>query len=176
MTGIPKSTLETESKGDKPPHRVLALFDRKTGKSKLLQDKLPDSMLWARDGRHLVVVNVSSNAIADGTHHYDADISLIDSISLQNKNVTILHATDISGASRGKLTPTFQPMKITKDGKFLLMRVSNYTGYDNPFFKETAFLDAIDLTNGKVYKVATINDPGGRVIGWDWHDLSTPAQ
>ncbi|MEO6907543.1 MAG: hypothetical protein ABI210_06595 [Abditibacteriaceae bacterium] len=59
MPGISKSTLDAESKGDNPPHQVLAMFDRKTDKSKLVQDNLPDFMLWTQNGKQLITVTSS---------------------------------------------------------------------------------------------------------------------
>ncbi|MEO6907542.1 MAG: hypothetical protein ABI210_06590 [Abditibacteriaceae bacterium] len=175
MEGVPESTLKAESKGDNPPHRVLAIFDRKTGKSKLAMDMQPYSMLWSHDGKNLIVLKVTGETEEDSSYNGTGDIIIIDTTTMQSKQIATLNASDYEPASRDFLSPEFDLSQITNDGRYLLVKKSDYIGSTSAFFHERKTFIAIELKTGQAQTFAQVDNDAGRIIGWDWHDMSTPS-
>jgi len=149
MEDVPESVLEAESKDDKVPHRVLAIFDHQTSKGKLAMDTQPYSMLWTHDGKTLIALQVTGETEADNSYEVEGDIIAIDTLTLKRKKIATLHAKDCLLASRDFLHQQFELSQITKGGWYLLVNKSDYTGTTAAMFNEQKTFLAIDLKTGE---------------------------
>lgn len=151
------------------------LFNRESRERVLVDLPGADTLRWTPDSRFLVALDESYRESAEGAGLGTAYISLIDPNTLKVKALATLQAEDHRPMSRISLTaPQFNPIKFSKDGRYLFVRVSEITGINVKAMVNTVrkTLRAVDLSTGSVSTVARFDDPMGRVLGFDWHDMS----
>lgn len=87
---------------------------------------------------------------------------------IEPQDVVVLKAYDYQFLSNTPTSYIFEIMKVTNDGKFLLVDVSEAT--KEALLKRT--LQAIDLRSNQVTIIAEFMSKDGSTIGWSWHDMS----
>ncbi|MEO6907544.1 MAG: hypothetical protein ABI210_06600 [Abditibacteriaceae bacterium] len=97
---------------------------------------------------------------------------------MNTREVAQLDAEDFKPLNRNITSPQFYPMGFAMNGQYMLMGVSEYQGLSSPqsaFYMENLSMQSINLSSGKISRVASIKNGWAIVNGWDWHDMSTPS-
>ena len=78
------------------------------------------------------------------------------------------------GDERGLNSRLFEGKSVSRDSRFLFVTTNPQSGSVGAFPSHSYLLQAVDLESGQASTVAQLNDPEGRVMGWDWLD-ETPV-
>lgn len=126
-----------------------------------------DFMRWTSDSKHLIIMK-TKYAHAKG----EARISLLDVYTRKSKELTVLQAQDVEMIERPRLQPQFQIMQMSKNNKWVFVKVSEAAERHDMFYTFSVSLQAIDIATGKVSLVARIENYENNSPGMDWLDES----
>ena len=166
----PEDTSGIPSKKPMKVQAQLGLYsyDRETKKRTLLRSSISRlsfaGMHWLPDNQRLLFLQKlapSPNA--------KLQLSILDTDTIAIKNLVVIQANDFKKLnSRIDTEPQFQLLAISKDGKFCVIRLSEFVGRDSPWLIEEKSLQAVYLDTGKVVEIATVRNSYGP-LGLDWH-------
>lgn len=149
-----------------PP--ALWLFDRRLKTRKRLSDQNGGYVFWTHDSRRLICARFPSG-------QYHAQISML-SLDGQEKQLATVEARDPLNLGEGRQGPP-APISfkgISKNNRFLIADVCEFTGIQGSTYSTERALRAVDLTSGAISTLATAKPPTNTELqfSWDWFDIS----
>lgn len=139
-------------------------FNRSTQERTLL--KVPFSqersvnIQWLPDNRRVVVLQQT---------HFSPEakvaVFLVDTQTNSFKTVASLEAKDVEAISRVKTQPQVALLDLSRDGKSILVEISQFGAGDDTLYDEELFLRVVNLETGQVSTEAKLKN----TYGVDWH-------
>ncbi len=170
--GWPLNLKPTPAQPAPPPS--LFLYDTASGRTIQATQQNSGFVLWTPDSRRLISVTFPGD-------DYEAHISTLDvQAALQGpvaaqaaaREVAVVKSQDFEPITRIWPLP-ISVAAVARNGKYLVLDISRYTGAQGSRYIEEKELQAVDLDSGQVSTIATAkardaNDP----FSWSWFDLS----
>ena len=120
-------------------------------------------IVWLNDNSHFLTLNQvkeSPNA--------QTDILMWDITTQRFSNVGSLQAKDFKEINRSIVEPQFLPLRLSADGKKLIVFVTEYVSKDpiTKYLVTRGSLESVDLSRGAISLIFQTNDD----FGIDWRD------
>ncbi len=88
----------------------------------------------------------------------------------QPKSLATIQTVDSKETERGPASPAVRFVSSTRDGRFILLSVSQLNEINHGFATEQRSLVALNIENGALTTLAEVENKWGSVVGWDWHE------
>ncbi len=169
--GWPLNLKPTPAQPAPPPS--LFLYDTASGRTVQATAQNSGFVLWTPDSRRLISVQFPSD---DEAHisTLEVEAALQGPVTAQAalKEVAVIKSQDFEPTNRIWPLP-ISVAAVARNGKYLVLDLSRYTGAQGSRYVEEKELQGVDLDSGQVSTIARAkpqdpNDP----FSWSWFDLS----
>jgi hypothetical protein len=120
------------------------------------------TVLWPPDNRQLVTLRLTQES-----PNAKAEVYIWDTSTQQQKKVGSITATDFEEQPRSITYPQISALGVSRDGKDLIVLKQEYTGRTGPWLDESDYIQAMNLSTGKLTPLLKTSAP----LGIDWMEL-----